>query len=131
LIDNYMHLLAAPFIAIAVYYLLQIIANDTAEPVLVLMAFATGLVSDSIVSGITEYAEKTLARVLGKGDRPHSQLLRAARAAAPAAPTADTPPALTGSHEDAEAERLASVFIAKVEGKSDNGAADAERQEPS
>ena len=60
LISNYMYLLSAPFLAIAVYYLLQLIATNTAEPVLVLMAFSTGLVSDRIISRITEFAEDTL-----------------------------------------------------------------------
>lgn len=66
LIGNYMYLLSAPFLAIAVYYLLQIIASNTAEPVLVLMAFATGLVSDRIISRITKFAQDTL----GSGQEP-------------------------------------------------------------
>jgi len=62
LIGNYMYLLSAPFLAIAVYYFLQIVATNTAEPVLVLMAFATGLVSDRIILRITRFAEDTLGR---------------------------------------------------------------------
>jgi hypothetical protein len=58
-----MYLLAAPFLAIAVYYLLQVVATTTATPVLVVMAFATGLISDTIVSGITRFAESALAKV--------------------------------------------------------------------
>jgi hypothetical protein len=60
LIGNYMYLLSAPFLAIAVYYFLQIVATNTAEPVLVLMAFATGLVSDRIISRIIRFAQDTL-----------------------------------------------------------------------
>jgi hypothetical protein len=58
-----MYLLSAPFLAITVYYLLQVVAESVAGPVLVLMAFATGLISDTIVSWIIEFARKTL-----KGD---------------------------------------------------------------
>lgn len=60
LIDSYMYLLAAPFLAIAVYYLLQVVATNTATPVLVLMAFSTGLISDSIVKRITKFAQETI-----------------------------------------------------------------------
>jgi len=63
LIESYMYLLSAPFLAITVYYLLQVVAESVAGPVLVLMAFATGLISDTIVSWIIEFARKTL-----KGD---------------------------------------------------------------
>ena len=58
LIDNYMGLISAPFLAIAVYYLLQVIAKNPAEPVLVVVSFATGFISDPIVTAIT---------TLGKG----------------------------------------------------------------
>lgn len=68
LIGNYMYLLSAPFLAIAVYYLLQVIATNTAEPVLVLMAFSTGLVSDRIISRITKFAEDTLGAETKKKD---------------------------------------------------------------
>ena len=66
LIDSYMYLLAAPFLAIAVYYLLQVVATNTATPVLVLMSFSTGLISDSIVKRITKFAQETI----GNGDKP-------------------------------------------------------------
>ena len=75
LIDSYMYLLAAPFLAIAVFYMLQVVATTTATPVLVVMAFATGLISDSIVSGIMSFAESTIAKVSpGKEkDKDHPQ----------------------------------------------------------
>jgi len=60
LIESYMYLLSAPFLAITVYYLLQVVAESVAEPVLVLMAFSTGLVSDTIISWLIEFARKTL-----------------------------------------------------------------------
>jgi hypothetical protein len=56
LIENYMDLLSAPFLAIAVYYLLQAIGSNPAEPVLVLMAFATGLMADAIIDRIRKFA---------------------------------------------------------------------------
>lgn len=62
IIESYMGLLSAPFIAIAIYYVLQIIASNVAEPILVIMAFATGLISDSVVSWIIEFAQKTLQK---------------------------------------------------------------------
>lgn len=60
LIAQYMFLLSAPFLAIAVYYLLQVVAREVEEPVLVLMSFATGIVSDKIVNGISAFAEGVL-----------------------------------------------------------------------
>ncbi|MBI4254793.1 MAG: hypothetical protein HY616_06935, partial [Candidatus Rokubacteria bacterium] len=41
---------------------------NTAEPVLVLMAFSTGLVSDRIISRITKFAEDTLGAETKKKD---------------------------------------------------------------
>jgi hypothetical protein len=60
LIDTYMYLISSPFLAIAMYYLLQIISDKTPKPVLVLMAFATGLISASVVKWITDFADRTL-----------------------------------------------------------------------
>jgi hypothetical protein len=86
-IDQYMYLLSAPFLAIAVYYLLQIIANSVTEPVLVLMAFSAGLASELIVSAIVSFAWRTLrGREAGKADAPKS-------AVAPSAPEAAKPEA--------------------------------------
>jgi hypothetical protein len=62
LIDTYMGLISAPFLAIAVYYLLQVIATKIAEPVLVLVAFATGFISDSIVTAITQLASEMISK---------------------------------------------------------------------
>lgn len=61
LVENCMYLLSAPFLAIAMYYLLQVVGEQIKEPVLVIMAFATGLSSDSIVKGIISFAESKFA----------------------------------------------------------------------
>ena len=60
LIQNFMYLLSAPFLAMAVYYLLQVVANEPARPVLVLIAFATGLIADTLVNRIIRFAQDTL-----------------------------------------------------------------------
>jgi hypothetical protein len=61
MIENYMDLLSAPFLAIAVYYLLQAIGSNPAEPVLVLMAFATGLMADALIDRIRKFARDMVA----------------------------------------------------------------------
>jgi len=60
LIETYMFFLSAPFLAIAVYYLLQIVASSVAEPVLVVIAFASGLMSESAVGAIMTFADDFL-----------------------------------------------------------------------
>ena len=60
LIDNYMGLISAPFLAIAVYYLLQVAATNVAEPVIVVVSFATGFISHKIITVITAFASKTI-----------------------------------------------------------------------
>jgi uncharacterized membrane protein HdeD (DUF308 family) len=50
--------LSAPFLAIAVYYLLQAAAEKISTPVLVVMAFATGLMAESVVDAIRTFAHK-------------------------------------------------------------------------
>jgi hypothetical protein len=69
-IEQYMCLLSAPFLAIAVYYLLQILGSSTSKPVLVLMAFSTGLISDRIVAAIVAAAKKVLG---GASDEDHDR----------------------------------------------------------
>lgn len=59
-IEQHMYLLAAPFLAIAVYFLLQILAHDIAQPVIVLMAFSAGLISERIVAAVIGVAGRTL-----------------------------------------------------------------------
>ena len=57
LIENYMYLMSAPLLAVAMYYLLQVLAEQVTQPLLVIMAFATGLVSKAVIGGIIELAE--------------------------------------------------------------------------
>ncbi len=78
LIDTYMGLISAPFLAIAVYYLLQIIATNIAEPVLVLVAFATGFISDSIVTAITQLASEMISKrpATSAGPQPQKKTVR-------------------------------------------------------
>ena len=64
-IKNFMYLISAPFLAVGVYYLLQLLADSVSTPVLVVMAFATGLNSDKIVEAIAKAAEDHLP---GSGD---------------------------------------------------------------
>jgi len=67
IIESYMGLISAPFLAIAIYYVLQIVATSVAEPILVLMAFATGLISDVVVNWIINFARSTLQQSPGGG----------------------------------------------------------------
>jgi hypothetical protein len=60
LIQAYMYFLSAPFLAVAVYYLLAVVSVHVAEPVLVVFAFSTGLMSDAMVRAIKAVAERTL-----------------------------------------------------------------------
>jgi hypothetical protein len=64
LVENYMYLLSAPFLAVAVYYLLRILTTngEVSQPILVLMAFATGLTSDTMVKAIIDFAKEKLER---------------------------------------------------------------------
>jgi len=84
LIENYMYLLSAPFLAVAMYYLLQVLAEKVTQPVLVLMAFATGLVSKAVIGGIIAFAESKLPN----GKRPAGEPM-AQPTAEVAAKTAD------------------------------------------
>lgn len=66
LLDQYMFLIAAPFLAIATYYLL-ILLGTIQPPIIVLVCFSIGLISDRVVTAITKAAEKVLG---GKDDKP-------------------------------------------------------------
>ena len=57
LIQLYMYFISAPFLAIAAYYLVQVVANSVTTPALVVTAFATGLTSNAVVSAIIKSAE--------------------------------------------------------------------------
>ena len=60
LVQNIVYLLAAPLLAIAAYYLLQSIAAEPPRPLVVAIARLTGLVADSLISGLFRVAETTL-----------------------------------------------------------------------
>jgi hypothetical protein len=62
LIETYMYFLSAPFLALAVYYLLQVIANSVSEPAMVVVSFATGLMSNTVVGSIVAFADKILKK---------------------------------------------------------------------
>ena len=57
LVQNYLYLLSAPVLAVAVYYILQIVANEVTQPVLVLGSFAAGLASESIIKYVMDFAD--------------------------------------------------------------------------
>jgi hypothetical protein len=60
LIETYMYFVAAPFLAIAMYYLLLMASQTPSQQVLVLMAFATGFMSDAVVGKIIAFAKQIL-----------------------------------------------------------------------
>ncbi len=62
LIETYMYFLSAPFLAIAVYYLLQVAASTVNQPILVVIAFASGLMSNTVVGAIIAFADRVLHR---------------------------------------------------------------------
>jgi len=82
LIDNYMYLLSAPFLGIAVYYTLQVIGNNTSESVLVIVSFGTGFTSDAIVASITTFANGIVQSL-----KPNSSQVAGATAEVPAPAT--------------------------------------------
>jgi hypothetical protein len=59
LLNQYMFLTSAPFLAIATYYML-IGLSLTKVPVMVLMAFSVGLISEPILRTITDTAARFL-----------------------------------------------------------------------
>ncbi len=73
LIETYMYFLSAPFLAVAVYYLLQVIATSVAQPVLVVIAFATGLMSSTAVGAIMAFADTWLAKAKGTASTEQAQ----------------------------------------------------------
>jgi hypothetical protein len=63
LIETYMYFVSAPFLAIAVYYLLQVVAKTVGTPTLVVIAFATGLMSNTVIGSIIAFADKMFKKV--------------------------------------------------------------------
>jgi hypothetical protein len=63
LIETYLYFLSAPFLVIAVYYLLQVVATSVTQPTLVVVAFGTGLMSNTAVEAIITFADGILENV--------------------------------------------------------------------
>src|SRR5262249_3382395 len=85
LIETYMYFVSAPFLTIAVSYLLQVIATTRQERVLVVIAFAPGLMSDTVVGTIVVFADGWLQKAKsGTGAKP---VPPAAEGATPPRPT--------------------------------------------
>ena len=62
LIETYMYFVAAPFLAIAMYYLVLMGVENPSDKVLVLMAFATGFMSDAVVGKIIAFGNQMLVK---------------------------------------------------------------------
>ncbi len=69
LISQYLYLITAPVLAIVMYYLLGIVNESLAVsiPIVVLISFASGLMSESVLGTITFYIDKSL-KDLREGD---------------------------------------------------------------
>jgi len=59
LIETYMYFLSAPALAITVYYLLQAVGTVT-QPTLVVVAFATGLITNTVAEAIIAFTDNIL-----------------------------------------------------------------------
>ncbi len=68
LLNQYMFLISAPFLAIATYYLLYWL-EFTKVPVLVLVSFSVGLISEPILRRITSLAERFIYGSTGNGKK--------------------------------------------------------------
>jgi hypothetical protein len=66
LITQHMYLLSAPFLAIAVYYVLDWLQLSSKVPILVIVSFSVGLISDKILGTILGLAET----FVDKGEPP-------------------------------------------------------------
>ena len=84
-----MYFLAAPFLAIAVYYLLQLVTGVPYTSLLVLMAFATGFMSDAVVRKIMDFGKQMLEKARADDARKTEQsgLAIASNSPVTAAPT--------------------------------------------
>jgi hypothetical protein len=52
LLNQYMYLVSAPFLAMVAYYLLELLGVAARQPIVVLISFSVGLISERIVSSI-------------------------------------------------------------------------------
>lgn len=67
LIDQYMFLITAPFIAIVMFYLMMMVQQElaTSVPLVVLISFSSGLMSEAVLETVRVQADKIIARVKG------------------------------------------------------------------
>ena len=65
LIAQYMYLITAPFLAIVTYYLLFMVEGKLAEsiPIVVLVSFAAGLLSETVVEAICAVTSNYLSKL--------------------------------------------------------------------
>ena len=121
-IEQFMYLLSAPFLAIAVYYLLQIAAEEISTPVLVVMAFFTGLKSDRIVEAIRRIGERRIDAADGQSGGSNGANGAPSPESAEPAPAQDAEPApeeeagAPGSESDAapDADAASDADVANV-----------------
>jgi len=74
LLNQYMYLASAPFLAIATYYVLNLLGT-TKIPILVIMSFSVGLISEHILVAITDFADNVVQGWKKQGQTPpHPQL---------------------------------------------------------
>jgi hypothetical protein len=66
LISHYMYLVSSPFVAIAAYYLLVSLGINNRVPIVVLVSFSVGLISDPILRKITDTGYSFLRHTDGK-----------------------------------------------------------------
>jgi len=72
LLNEYMILISAPFLGIATYYLLYWVGS-TETPILVLVSFSIGLISEQIINKITETAKSIFRSKKGSDSRDTNQ----------------------------------------------------------
>jgi len=69
LLYQYMYLISAPFLAIIAYYILDLLGLGGKQPVVVVLSFSVGLVSEKIVSWILGIATGYLRTNVGAGGK--------------------------------------------------------------
>ncbi len=69
LLYQYMYLISAPFLAIIAYYILDLLGLGAKQPVVVVLSFSVGLVSEKIVSWILGIATGYLRTNVGAGGK--------------------------------------------------------------
>ncbi len=111
LINQYMYLITAPVLAIVTYYLLFMIQVKVIEsvPLVVLMSFSSGLISEAFLRAIISRADGVLSRAAAREE---------SKAGAAAAPP---PPAAAPEPEDREVEEALAAEVQEPEADKDEG----------